>query len=77
MAFHSKTGSLIALSNRNRTAQRRYASTEFNKGVVLSERPLNDNEIFEVKIDKRVRICCLAATQLLFCEGFGNVARQL
>ena len=54
MAFHRRTGTLISLSNNNTTAQRRYASTEFNNGIVMSSKPLKDNEIFEVKIDKRV-----------------------
>lgn len=56
MAFHLNTGSLICLSNGNRTAQRKNAATEFNKAVVMSERPLKDNEIFEIKIDKLVSV---------------------
>ena len=59
MAFHKKTGTLITLSNNDQTAQRRYASTEFNNGIVLSYKPLRDNEIFEVKIDKKVFIFLL------------------
>ena len=52
--FHSRTGSLVALSNNNRTAQRNHPTQEFNNGVVLSEEPLRDNQIFEVIIDKKV-----------------------
>ncbi|CAG5120309.1 unnamed protein product, partial [Candidula unifasciata] len=52
--FHTKTGSLVALSNNNRTAQRNHPTQEFNNGVVLSAEPLRDNQLFEVKIDKKV-----------------------
>lgn len=52
--FHSRTGSLISLSNSNRTAQRNQPTQEFNNGVVLSAEPLRDNQLFEVKIVKKV-----------------------
>ena len=52
--FHSRTGSLISLSNGNRTAQRNQPTQEFNNGVVLSAEPLRDNQLFEVKIVKKV-----------------------
>ncbi|XP_025081591.1 neuralized-like protein 4 isoform X2 [Pomacea canaliculata] len=52
--FHSRTGSLIILSNNNRTAQRNHPAQEFNNGVVLSAEPLRDNVIFEVCIVKKV-----------------------
>ncbi|KAL8564482.1 hypothetical protein ACOMHN_017624 [Nucella lapillus] len=52
--FHSKTGALISLSNNNRTAQRNQPTQEFNNGVVLSAEPLRDNQLFEVKIVKKV-----------------------
>ncbi|XP_067658409.1 neuralized-like protein 4 isoform X2 [Haliotis asinina] len=52
--FHSRTGTLVTLSNGNRTAQRNHPTQEFNNGVVLSADPLRDNQIFEVKIDKKV-----------------------
>lgn len=52
--FHSKTGSLISLSNSNRTAQRNQPTQEFNNGVVLSAEPLRNNQLFEVKIVKKV-----------------------
>jgi neuralized-like protein 4 len=54
--FHSKTGSLISLSNNNRTAQRNQPTQEFNNGVVLSAEPLRDNQLFEVKITKKVKV---------------------
>ena len=53
--FHSRTGSLVTLSNGNKTALRNHPAQEFNNGVVLSAEPLKDNHIFEVRIDKKVR----------------------
>ncbi|KAK0040385.1 neuralized-like protein 4 [Biomphalaria pfeifferi] len=52
--FHIRTGSLVGLSNNNRTAQRNHPTQEFNNGVVLSSEPLRDNQLFEVRIDKKV-----------------------
>ena len=52
--FHTRTGSLIALTNNNRTALRNHPTQEFNNGVVLSAKPLQDGQIFEVKIDRKV-----------------------
>ncbi|ELT95486.1 hypothetical protein CAPTEDRAFT_101277 [Capitella teleta] len=52
--FHQRTGSLVALSNENRTAQRKHPVQEFNNGVVLSAEPIKDSQIFEVRIDRKV-----------------------
>ena len=52
--FHSRVGTLVVLSNENRTAQRNHPTQEFNNGVVLSAEPLRDNQLFEVKIDRKV-----------------------
>ena len=52
--FHNRTGSLVSLSNGNRTAQRNHPTQEFNNGVVLSSEPLKDDQLLEVKIDKKV-----------------------
>lgn len=52
--FHPRTGSLVTLSNGNRTAQRKHPVQEFNNGVILSAEPLRENQIFEVKIDRKV-----------------------
>ncbi|KAJ8320441.1 hypothetical protein KUTeg_002028 [Tegillarca granosa] len=54
LQFHSRTGSLVTLSNDSQTAQRNHPTQEFNNGVVLSSETLKDNQIFEVKIDKKV-----------------------
>lgn len=52
MAFHSKCGKKITLTNNNRTAKRMV--TEFNHGLVLSAEPLKDDVLFEVRIDQKV-----------------------
>lgn len=48
LLFHEKCGTLIKLSNNNKTAERRRPLDEFNNGVVMTNRPLRDNEMFEV-----------------------------
>ncbi|XP_055261381.1 neuralized-like protein 4 isoform X8 [Moschus berezovskii] len=50
----SECGTLIKLSNNNKTAERRRPLDEFNNGVVMTNRPLRDNEMFEIRIDKLV-----------------------
>ncbi|MEJ1273153.1 neuralized E3 ubiquitin protein ligase 4 [Cricetulus griseus] len=54
LLFHEKCGTLIKLSNNNKTAERRRPLDEFNNGVVMTNRPLRDNEMFEIRIDKLV-----------------------
>ncbi|XP_067828157.1 neuralized-like protein 4 isoform X5 [Heptranchias perlo] len=54
LLFHEKCGTLIKLSNSNKTAERRRPLDEFNNGVVMTNRPLRDNEMFEIRIDKLV-----------------------
>ena len=54
MLFHSRTGSLVTLSNGNKTAHRNHPGQEFNNGVVISAEPLTINQLFEVKIDRKV-----------------------
>lgn len=50
LLFHEKCGTLIKLSNNNKTAERRRPLDEFNNGVVMTNRPLRHNEMFEVWI---------------------------
>lgn len=50
LEFHTRCGSLVRLSNGNRTAERRRPFDEFNNGVVMTHRPLHDDELFEVII---------------------------
>lgn len=53
LLFHEKCGTLIKLSNNNKTAERRRPLDEFNNGVVMTNRPLRHNEMFEVS-----SFCC-------------------
>lgn len=48
LRFHSRCGTLVKLSCNGRTAERRKPLDEFNNGVVMTHRPLRDNELFEV-----------------------------
>lgn len=48
LRFHERVGALVKLSNNARTAERRRPIDEFNNGVVMTHRPLRDNELFEV-----------------------------
>ena len=52
--FHPRCGKCVILSNGNRTAYRVNPTQEFNRGLIFSLEPIKDNEIFEVKIDKKV-----------------------
>ena len=52
--FHERHGSLIKLFNNNRTAERKRPFDEFNNGVVMTHRPLRDNELFEIRLDRLV-----------------------
>ncbi|KAH7959985.1 hypothetical protein HPB49_015773 [Dermacentor silvarum] len=52
-SFHPKKGCLVVTSNENRTAQRIHPHQEFNNGIVMSAQPLRDNQLFEVRIDKK------------------------
>ncbi|KAL7305937.1 hypothetical protein TKK_0001411 [Trichogramma kaykai] len=54
LRFHERVGTLVKLSNNARTAERRNPTDEFNNGVVMTHRPLKDNELFEIRIDKIV-----------------------
>ena len=48
LIFHEKTGTLIKLSNGRRTAERKRPLDEFNNGVVMTNRAIRDDEMFEV-----------------------------
>lgn len=54
LLFHHNCGSHAAVVNRGSTAHRPNADDDFNFGVVLTNRPLKPNEVFEVKLDKMV-----------------------
>lgn len=48
LRFHPRTGSLVKLSCNGRTAERLRPLDEFNNGVVMTHRPLQDDQLFEV-----------------------------
>ena len=52
--FHERHGTLIKLLNNNRTAERKRPFDEFNNGVVMTHRPIKDNELFEIRLDRLV-----------------------
>ena len=52
--FHPRCGHCVSISNGNKTATRINPNQEFNRGLVFSFEPIKNNEIFEVKIDKKV-----------------------
>lgn len=54
LRFHEHCGSLVKLSNGQRSAERRRPLDEFNNGVVMTYRPLRDSELFEIRIDRLV-----------------------
>ena len=54
LRFHTRCGSLVKLSPNCRSGERRRPLDEFNNGVVMTHRPLKDNELFEIRIDKLV-----------------------
>ena len=52
--FHNKHSDLVNLSQDKRTASRQSPMLCFNQGIVFSDQPLQDNEIFEVRIDETI-----------------------
>ena len=53
--FHYNHGTLVQLSENRLTAFRQRPSHEFNQGLVFSHKPLKDDEVFEIRIDRKVR----------------------
>ena len=54
LLFHPNCGSHAAVINSGLSAHRPNATDDFNFGVVLTNRPLKPNEVFEVRLDKMV-----------------------
>ena len=52
--FHSNHGTLVQLSENRLSAFRLRPSHEFNQGLVFSNQPLKDDQLFEVRIDRKV-----------------------
>lgn len=51
LRFHVRCGTLVKLSPNNRSAKRLRAYDEFNNGVVMTNRNIFDDELFEVKMN--------------------------
>jgi len=49
LRFHPRCGTLVKLSPNSRSAKRLRAYDEFNNGVVMTNRNLLDDELFEVR----------------------------
>lgn len=64
LTFHERCGSLVKLSNNRRTAERRRPLDEFNNGVVMTNRPLKDDELFEVMLLKHENTFVNSVNQL-------------
>ncbi|CAG9137333.1 unnamed protein product [Plutella xylostella] len=54
LRFHTRCGILVKLSNNNKSAERSRPLDDYNNGVVMTHRPLNEEELFEIRIDKLV-----------------------
>lgn len=54
LRFHHRCGTMVKLSAGQRTAERRRPLDEFNNGVVMTQRPLMPDELFEIRIDNLV-----------------------
>lgn len=54
LRFHTRCGSLVKLSCNGRTAERTRPLDEFNDGVVMTNRTLRPDELFEIRIDRLV-----------------------
>ena len=54
LRFHHVHGHNATILTGGKTAARPNARGEFNDAIVTSNRPLRDNELFEVSIDKMV-----------------------
>ncbi|CAG9781935.1 unnamed protein product [Diatraea saccharalis] len=54
LRFHPRCGILVKLSNNNKSAERARPLDDYNNGVVMTHRPLADNELFEIRIDRLV-----------------------
>ena len=51
LLFHEHCGTLVKLTNNRRAAERKKPIDEFNNGVVMTNRPINDDEMFEVRVN--------------------------
>ncbi|XP_013133372.1 PREDICTED: neuralized-like protein 4 [Papilio polytes] len=54
LRFHHRCGVLVRLSHHNRTAERARPMDDYNDAVVMTSRPLHDDELFEIRIERLV-----------------------
>jgi neuralized-like protein 4 len=54
LRFHHLHGRNASITRQGKTAARPNARGEFNDAIVMSNRPLRDNELFDVVIDRMV-----------------------
>ena len=54
LRFHHLHGNNATILNNGKTAARPNASGDFNDAIIVSNRPLRDNELFEVVIERMV-----------------------
>lgn len=54
LRFHDRHGSNCIVLNGGRSAARPSPNEEFNDAIVMSSRPLRQNEMFEIVIDRVV-----------------------
>ena len=54
MCFHQLHGRKARITNNGLTACRPHAIGEFNDAIVITNRPLQDGEIFEIALEKMV-----------------------
>lgn len=61
ISFHERCGTLVKLTNGHRTAERQRPLDEFNNGVVMTARPLRNDEQFEVSAS--FCNCCMESSE--------------
>lgn len=62
LRFHVRCGTLVKLSPNSRSAKRLRAYDEFNNGVVMTNRHVYDDELFEVNALKVITVVRKATT---------------
>ena len=70
VCFHPHCGSLIKLSNSNRTAERQRPTEEFKNAVTLTNIPLRNDEAFEVSVTKNfvLKVIFFSNSTILSCH---------
>jgi neuralized-like protein 4 len=52
--FNEKHSDQVTISPDRRTASRQLPMLCFDQGIVFSDQPLHDNEVFEVRVDQMI-----------------------